>query len=122
MAKAGLSELFAPHFATLTDPRMERTRRHELLNIIILALCGTIAGADGWVEIANYAKTKRPFYRRFLDLPHGTPSHDTFGRVFARLDPTALLQCVQSWLAALRHSLAGEIGRASCRERVSLNV
>jgi predicted transposase YbfD/YdcC len=109
MAKAGLSELFAPHFATLTDPRMERTRRHELLNMIILALCGTIAGADGWVEIANYAKTKRPFFRRFLDLPHGTPSHDTFGRVFARLDPTALLQCVQSWLAALRHSLAGEI-------------
>ena len=109
MAKAALRELFTPHFASLTDPRRTRTRRHELLNMIILALCGTVAGADGWVEIANYAKTKLAFFRRYLHLPQGTPSHDTFGRVFARLDPTALLPCIQSWLDSLRKSLQGDI-------------
>lgn len=109
MTKAALRELFTPHFATLTDPRLTRTRRHELLNMIILALCGTLAGADGWVEIANYAKTKLAFFRRYLHLPQGTPSHDTFSRVFARLDPTALLPCIQSWLDSLRASLKDDI-------------
>jgi predicted transposase YbfD/YdcC len=109
MAKTALRELFTRHFATLTDPRATRTRRHELLNMIVLALCGTMAGADGWVEIANYARTKLAFFRRYLHLPHGTPSHDTFGRVFARLDPAALLPCIQSWLSSFRTSLQDDI-------------
>lgn len=109
MTKRPLLELFAPHFATLTDPRFKRTRRHELLNMFILALCGTIAGADGWVEIASYAKTKRAFFGRYLDLPHGVPSHDTFGRLFARLDPAVLLTCIRSWLDAFRATVEREL-------------
>ena len=109
MLQIALKELFTPHFETLTDPRVERTRRHELLHVFILALCGTISGADGWVEIASYAQSKLAFFRRYLDLPHGTPSHDTFGRVFARLDPAALLTCVRSWLDAFRSKVEQEL-------------
>ena len=102
-------ELFTPFFETLTDPRVPRGRRHTLLTIVILALCGTLAGAEGWVEIARYGRVKLDFFRRFLDLPHGIPSHDTFGRVFARLKPDALLACVTRWLAALGRPAAGEV-------------
>ena len=102
-------ELFTPFFETLTDPRVPRGRHHPLLTIVILALCGTLAGAEGWVEIARYGRVKIDFFRRFLDLPHGIPSHDTFGRVFARLQPDALLACVTRWLAALGWTAAGEV-------------
>jgi predicted transposase YbfD/YdcC len=102
-------ELFAPFFVNLTDPRLDRTRRHPLLNIIVLAVCGTLAGADGWAEIERYGRAKLDFFRQFLDLPHGIPSHDTFGRVFARLKPDALLPCIHQWLAALGRAVAGEV-------------
>jgi len=102
-------ELFTPFFATLTDPRVSRARRHALLNVVVLALCGTLAGAEGWAEIERYGRAKLDFFRRFLDLPHGIPSHDTFGRAFARLKPDALLACVQQWLAALGRAVAGEV-------------
>jgi predicted transposase YbfD/YdcC len=102
-------ELFAPFFENLTDPRLDRTKRHPLLSVIVLALCGTLAGADGWVEIERYARAKLDLFRRFLDLPHGVPSHDTFGRVFARLKPEALLACIHQWLAALGRAVAGEV-------------
>ena len=102
-------ELFAPFFVNLTDPRLDRTRRHPLLSIIVLAVCGTLAGADGWAEIERYGRAKLDFFRQFLDLPHGIPSHDTFGRVFARLKPDALLPCIHRWLAALGRAVAGEV-------------
>lgn len=102
-------ELFAPHFETLTDPRVDRTRRHELLDVIVLAVCGTLAGADGWVEIERYGRAKLDFFRQFLSLPHGIPSHDTFGRLFARLRPEALLPCIHQWLTALGRAVAGEV-------------
>jgi predicted transposase YbfD/YdcC len=102
-------ELFAPFFVNLTDPRIDRSKRHALLNIIILAVCGTLGGADGWADIERFGRAKLGFFRRFLDLPHGIPSQDTFGRVFARLDPAALLGCVHRWLAALGAAVAGEV-------------
>ena len=102
-------ELFAPFFENLTDPRMERTKRHSLLDIIILAVCGTLGNADGWADIERFAKAKIDFFRSFLDLPSGIPSHDTFGRVFARLEPAALMACIQQWLDALGHAVAGEV-------------
>jgi predicted transposase YbfD/YdcC len=86
----------------LTDPRLDRTKRHELLDILVLAVCGTLGGAHGWADIARFATAKRAFFGQFLDLPHGVPSHDTFGRVFALLDPAALLACIQKWLAQFR--------------------
>jgi predicted transposase YbfD/YdcC len=102
-------ELFTPFFETLTDPRVERGRHHPLPSVIVLALCGTLAGADGWAEIERYGRAKLDFFRRFLDLPHGIPSHDTFGRVFARLKPDALRGCIRRWLAALGNAVAGEV-------------
>src|SRR5262249_55603068 len=99
-------ELFTPFFANLTDPRIERTKRHQLLDIIILAVCATLGGADGWADIERFANAKLDFFRQFLDLPNGIPSHDTFGRVFALLDPATLLPCIQQWLAALGSTVA----------------
>jgi predicted transposase YbfD/YdcC len=101
-------EHFAKHFENLTDPRVPRTRRHVLQDILVMALCGMIANANTWVDIERFCKAKLPFLRRFLELPNGIPSHDTFGRVFAMLDPGALLVCLQSWLADFRAALGGE--------------
>lgn len=109
MPAATLLELFTPFFADLTDPRLERTKRHQLLDIVILAVAATLGGANGWVDIARFAEAKLAFFRQFLDLPNGIPSHDTFGRVFAALDPAALLLCIQNWLASFRTSLAGTV-------------
>jgi hypothetical protein len=67
-----------------------------------------IANANTWVDIANFGKAKLDLLRRFLELPNGIPSHDTFGRVFAKLDPAALLVCLQDWLGDLRGKLGGK--------------
>src|SRR5215813_4899900 len=101
--------LLTPFFANLTDPRIDRGKRHSLLDILILAVCATLGNANGWADVERFGKAKIDFFRQFLDLPHGIPSHDTFGRVFARLDPAALMACVQQWLQALGEAAAGEV-------------
>src|SRR5712692_193180 len=73
------------YFAEIKDPRIERTKQHKLLDIIIIAICGMICGAEGWVEIEEFGKEKEEWLKTILELPNGIPSHDTFGRVFARL-------------------------------------
>ena len=78
--------LLTPFFANLTDPRIDRGKRHSLLDILILAVCATLGNANGWADVERFGKAKIDFFRQFLDLPHGIPSHDTFGRVFARLN------------------------------------
>ena len=75
------------HFAPLKDPRVERTKQHQLLDMIVIAVCAVICGAASWVAIEQFGNAKLPWLRTFLDLPNGIPSHDTFGRVFAALDP-----------------------------------
>src|SRR5579884_1352492 len=75
------------HFAHLEDPRVERTKLHRLLDIVVIALCAVIAGAETWDDIALFGETKRTWFATFLALPNGIPSHDTFNRVFAALDP-----------------------------------
>jgi predicted transposase YbfD/YdcC len=99
---------FVTHFENLTDPRVARTRRHVLQDLLVIALCAMIANANTWVDIERYGKTKLDFLRRFLELANGIPSHDTFSRVFAKLDPAALLVCLQHWLNALREKLGGK--------------
>jgi predicted transposase YbfD/YdcC len=74
-------------FADVADPRIPRGRRHTLLDIVTIAVCGVISGAESWVEIAQWGRIKQDWLAEWLDLPHGIPSHDTFGRVFARIDP-----------------------------------
>jgi len=75
------SPRIAACFADLVDPRVERTKRHRLLDIITIALCGVICGAESWVEIEDWGDAKLEWLRTWLDLPNGIPSHDTFGRV-----------------------------------------
>src|SRR5260370_37183647 len=74
-------------FAQVEDPRIERTKLYRLRDIIILAICGVLCGAEGWVEIEEFGKAKEAFFTELLDLSNGMPSHDTFGRVFALIDP-----------------------------------
>ena len=99
------------HFATLTDPRDERGKEHLLVDILTITLCAVICGADDWVAVATFGETKVGWLRTFLALPNGIPSHDTFGRVFRRLDPDELRRCFFAWVrAALGASGAGATG------------
>jgi DDE_Tnp_1-associated len=88
-------------FAALEDPRVERPWWHSLEAIVAIALCAVICGADGWVEIAECGKAKEAWFATILDLPHDTPSHDTFGRVFAALDPDQFEACFREWVAGV---------------------
>lgn len=97
------------HFAALDDPRIERTKLHPLLSIIAIAICAVICGAESWDEIEQFGEAKEEWLATFLDLPHGIPSHDTFNRVFAALDPRQFQQCFQSWMAAVRTILPAEV-------------
>jgi hypothetical protein len=80
-----------------------------LLDILVIAICAVICGADTWVEIEAYGNAKEQWLRQFLALPHGIPSHDTFGRVFARLKPEELQRCFLSWIQAVRELTHGEV-------------
>jgi predicted transposase YbfD/YdcC len=82
------------------DPRHHNIR-HKLIDILTIAMFAVICGAEGWVEVARYGRSKHQWLKTFLELPCGIPSHDTFGKVFARLDPTAMEQCFQQWMAGL---------------------
>jgi predicted transposase YbfD/YdcC len=97
-------------FKSLPDPRPRRRRiRHPLINLVVIALCGTIAGADTWEEIVQFADDRRDWLNRFLDLSEGIPSHDTFGRVFAALDPVAFQKCLLAWVQRLHEVTQGQI-------------
>ncbi len=97
-----LSEEFLGYFGCLEDPRVsDRNLRHKLEDIFAIAILATICGADNWVEISNFAESKESWLREFLELPHGIPSHDTFGRVFSLLDAEAFEQCFTEWAHSL---------------------
>jgi predicted transposase YbfD/YdcC len=87
-------------FADVPDPRRDTANKvHKLTDILVIATCAVIAGADGWEQIAEYGRRKEGFFRRFLELPGGIPSHDTFNRVFAKLDPDAFADRFGRWMA-----------------------
>jgi predicted DNA-binding protein (UPF0251 family) len=94
-------------FAALEDPRTDRTKKHSLGDILTIAICAVICGADGWVQVAHFGRCKKKWFQRFLDLPNGIPSHDTFGRVFAMLDPQAFEECFLRWIAQLATASSG---------------
>jgi predicted transposase YbfD/YdcC len=96
-------------FASLNDPRVERTKHHSLIDIISIAVCAVICGADSWVAIETFGKAKQPWLERFLALPNGIPSHDTFGRFFAALDAAAFQQHFLDWVRAIWPAEAGEV-------------
>jgi predicted transposase YbfD/YdcC len=96
-------------FAQVEDPRMERTKLHRLRDIIILAICGVICGAEGWVEIEEFGKAKEAFFTEVLDLPNGIPSHDTFGRVFALIDPQQFEASFVQWVQGISRTVKGVV-------------
>jgi predicted transposase YbfD/YdcC len=97
------------HFSHLPDPRREQGQQHRLLDILVIAVCGAICGADTWVAIAQLGQAKYDWLKTFLDLPNGIPSHDPFGRVFARISPWAFQDCFSAWVQSLLPKLEDEI-------------
>ncbi len=99
----------ASHFASLEDPRVERTKLHPFLSIIVIALCGVICGAESWNDIEEFGLAKEDWFRTFLDLPNGIPSHDTFNRVFSALDPKQFRACFARWMQAVAGILPAQV-------------
>ncbi|GAX37349.1 ISAs1 family transposase [Nodularia sp. NIES-3585] len=97
------------HFADIKDPRVERTKKHQLTDILVIAILAVIAGAQGWEDIENYGISKQKWLEEFLALPNGIPSDDTFRRVFEFIDPEALNRCFLSWVETLVTKTGGEI-------------
>jgi predicted transposase YbfD/YdcC len=93
------------YFRKLRDPRVQRRKRHLLLDIVVIALCAVISGCDDWQQIETFGRARHDWLKRFLRLPHGIPSHDTFERVLDRLDPQAFQACFRDWMQALHTAL-----------------
>ena len=91
---------------------MERTKRHRLRDIIILAICGVLCGAEGWVEIEEFGKATEAWFTQLLNLPNGIPSHDTFGRVFAHIAPKQFEASFVQWVQGISQTVeAGDRDR-----------
>ena len=99
----------ADHFASLDDPRVERTKLHPLLSIVTIAICAVIGGSESWDDIAEFGDVKAEWFASFLDLPHGIPSHDTFNRVCAALDPMQFQTCFPHWMQAVAGVLPAQV-------------
>jgi len=97
------------HFAELDDPRIDRSKLHNLLDIVVLTICAIICGADDWVAVEMFGNAKHDWLKKFLELPNGIPSHDTFGRVFAALDPDQFQSCFLNWISAVSEITQGQV-------------
>jgi predicted transposase YbfD/YdcC len=97
------------YFAELRDPRVERTREHLLEEILLITIAAILSGANGWNEIEDYAQSKIEWFKSFLTLPGGIPSHDTFNRVFSALDPEELEKGFVAWVSSIAKLTAGEV-------------
>jgi predicted transposase YbfD/YdcC len=97
------------HFCPLEDPRIERTKKPLLLDILVIALCTLLSGGEGFQDMELFGKSKRAWLQTFLALPHGIPSHDTFGRVFARLNPQRFQACFLAWTQAVAQLTQGAL-------------
>ncbi|MFC1879153.1 ISAs1 family transposase [Chloroflexota bacterium] len=107
MTQEPISSLEA-HFSDLTDQRGPNIE-HLFFDIIVIAILGTICGADGWVEIEQFGHQKHEWLRQYLLLPNGIPSHDTFGRVFSQIDPEEFQACFMNWVKALQEVTQGQV-------------
>ena len=97
------------HFGDLTDPRIDRTKLHKLLDILVIAICALIAGADNWEDVEEFGKARLAWFQTFLELANGIPSHDTFNRVFARLDPEQFQASFLRWMNAVSDVIGGQV-------------
>ena len=108
MTRQDVAALMA-HFSEMEDPRSAQGKLHRLSDILIIAICAVICGADSWVEVELFGKSKEAWFRSLLELPHGIPSHDTFGRVFRMLDPEAFQRGFASWMASVQEVTKGQV-------------
>src|SRR2546423_15097219 len=97
------------HFADLPDPRRARGKLHRLSDLLVIAICAVICGAEGWAAVEHFARAKEKWFRTFLELGNGIPSHDTFGRVFAAIDPDAFERCFTGWTKGLGGCVRGRL-------------
>ena len=97
------------HFQTLPDPRTQREPEHQLIDILVVAVCTLLCGGEGFNDMEDFGAAKHDWFKTFLELPNGIPSHDTFNRVFAALDPASFLECFVRWTQSLRAAVSEEI-------------
>jgi predicted transposase YbfD/YdcC len=97
------------NFGSLTDPRIDRTKLHKLIDILVIAICAAICSCDSWEDVEEFGKAKQDWFESFLELPNGIPPHDTFNRVFARLDPVELRACFLNWIKAASELIGGQV-------------
>jgi len=103
------SAVLLEHFAILPDPRIERHRRHKLSDILVIAVCAVLCGAESFPAIEDFGQTRYEWLQQFLELPGGIPSHDTFNRVLRLLDPVQFQACFLSWMQAVAETTQGEV-------------
>jgi predicted transposase YbfD/YdcC len=96
-------------FSDVEDPRIDRTKDHPLINLLVIAVCGVLCGADGWSGIEAFGQAKEKWLEHWLDLTNGIPSHDTFGRTFARIDPEQFQNGFTRWVAMIAEVTEGEV-------------
>lgn len=104
-----MANSITPFFSDLPDTRSEHGKRHLLSDLVAIAVCAVVCGAEGWVDVALFGEAKQSWFQTFLRLPHGIPSHDTFGRVFAALDPDHFERCFRAWTSALSGVMVGVV-------------
>jgi len=97
------------HFGKVRDPRIGNATRHKLMDILIIAICAVVCGADGWSDVALFGKSKLRWFKTFLELPHGIPSHDTFGRVFGLIKPEEFQHSFLDWVSTIQKLTEGEV-------------
>ncbi|MCC5628539.1 ISAs1 family transposase [Nostoc sphaeroides CHAB 2801] len=106
---ANFDNTILKYFSNLEDPRIERTKQHQLVDIVAIAILAVISGSDTWVAIETYAQAKREWLETFLALLNGIPSHDTIARVFARLNPQAFEQCFHRWVGSITEAIGAQV-------------
>lgn len=97
------------HFGTIADPRVDRTKLHALIDILVIAICAVVCGAEDWPDVEAFGKAKETWLKQYLELPNGIPSHDTFGRVFARLDAEQFQTSFLKWVQAVMAVTDGQV-------------
>lgn len=97
------------HFQALPDPRTQRAPEHQLIDLLVIAVCTLLCGGEGFNDMEDFGHAKHDWFKTFLELPHGIPSHDTFNRVFQALDPACFLDCFVRWTQSLRAAVHEEI-------------